>query len=54
MTTKLDLAVGFAKPHLPFVSPKKYWDMYGLARIELAPNPYHPKDAPDYGADREQ
>ena len=42
------LAVGFAKPHLPFVSPKKYWDMYDPAEIKLAPNPYRPKDAPDY------
>ncbi|MDZ4797149.1 MAG: sulfatase, partial [Bryobacteraceae bacterium] len=42
------LAVGFAKPHLPFVSPKKYWDMYDPAEIRLAPNPYRPKDAPDY------
>jgi iduronate 2-sulfatase len=42
------LAVGFARPHLPFVSPKKYWDLYDPARIQLAPNPYHPKDAPEY------
>ena len=42
------LAVGFAKPHLPFVSPKKYWDLYDPAKIELAPNPYRPKDAPEY------
>ena len=42
------LAVGFAKPHLPFVSPKKYWDMYDPAKIQLAPNPFHPKDAPEY------
>lgn len=42
------LAVGFAKPHLPFVSPKKYWDLYDPARIELASNPYRPKGAPDY------
>lgn len=42
------LAVGFAKPHLPFVSPKKYWDMYDPAKIALAPNPYHAEDSPDY------
>ena len=29
------LAVGFKKPHLPFVSPKKYWDMYDPAEIEI-------------------
>lgn len=43
------LAVGFAKPHLPFVSPKKYWDLYDPAKIELASNKFRPKDAPDYG-----
>jgi iduronate 2-sulfatase len=42
------LAVGFVKPHLPFVAPKKYWDLYDPARIQLAPNKYRPKDAPDY------
>ena len=42
------LAVGFVKPHLPFVSPKKYWDLYDPAKITLAPNPFRPKDAPEY------
>ena len=42
------LAVGFIKPHLPFVSPKKYWDMYDPAKIELAPNKFRAKDSPDY------
>jgi iduronate 2-sulfatase len=42
------LAVGFIKPHLPFVSPKKYWDLYDETKIELAPNPFPPKNAPDY------
>ena len=42
------LAVGFIKPHLPWVSPKKYWDLYDPAKIDLAPNPFLPVDAPEY------
>ncbi|MEP6672116.1 MAG: sulfatase [Chthoniobacter sp.] len=42
------LAVGFIKPHLPWVAPKKYWNLYDPAKIALAPNPYLPKDAPEY------
>ena len=42
------LAVGFVRPHLPFVSPKKYWDLYDPAKIPLAPNPFRPKGAPSY------
>jgi iduronate 2-sulfatase len=42
------LGVGFIRPHLPFVAPKKYWDLYDPAKIQLAPNPFRPKDAPDY------
>ncbi|MES2693285.1 MAG: sulfatase [Verrucomicrobiota bacterium] len=30
------LAVGFHKPHLPFVAPKQYWDRYDAAKIPLA------------------
>ncbi len=41
------LAVGFYKPHLPFNAPKKYWDMYDPERIDLADNPFKPKDCPD-------
>lgn len=29
------LGVGFHKPHLPFVAPKKYFDLYDPAKIEL-------------------
>jgi iduronate 2-sulfatase len=29
------LALGFSKPHLPFVAPKKYWDMYDRNSISL-------------------
>ena len=42
------LAVGFIKPHLPFVAPKKYWNLYDPAKIQLAPNKFRPQGAPDY------
>ncbi len=42
------LGVGFIRPHLPFVSPKKYWNLYDPAKIALAPNPFPPKGAPSY------
>ncbi len=42
------LAVGFIKPHLPFIAPKKYWDLYDPAKIELAPNKFRAKGAPEY------
>ena len=31
------LAVGYTKPHLPFVAPKKYWDMYNRSTISIHP-----------------
>ena len=40
------LAAGIVKPHLPFNSPKKYWDMYKRDQIEPADNPFVPKGAP--------
>jgi iduronate 2-sulfatase len=42
------LAVGFAKPHLPFVAPKKYWDLYDRDKIELASVLSLPEGAPKY------
>lgn len=29
------LAVGFSKPHLPFVAPKRYWDLYDREQLEF-------------------
>jgi len=30
------IAVGFKKPHLPFIAPKKYWDMYDESKMPVA------------------
>lgn len=40
------LAIGFAKPHLPFVAPKKYWDMYDPKKIKL-PDTTKPVNVPE-------
>ncbi len=40
------LAVGFANPHVPWVSPRKYWDLYDRAKLPLATNTFLPKGAP--------
>ena len=41
------LAVGFHKPHLPFVSPKKYWDLYDRNKFEIAPFQKKAANSPD-------
>jgi arylsulfatase A-like enzyme len=40
------LAVGYIRPHLPFITPKKYWELYDRAKIPLATNPFLPRDMP--------
>ena len=40
-------AVGIAKPHLPFVAPKKYWDLYKRADMPIAPFQEKTKNAVD-------
>ncbi len=44
------LGVGFANPHVPWISPKKYWDLYDPATFTLAANEFLPKDAPAFAA----
>ncbi|MDF1744105.1 MAG: sulfatase [Gimesia sp.] len=40
------MAVGFFKPHLPFIAPQKYWDLYDHAKIQLPDNYHVPEGAP--------
>lgn len=40
-------AVGIAKPHLPFVAPKKYWDLYNRAEMPIAAYQQKSKNAVD-------
>lgn len=44
------LAVGFTKPHLPFVAPKKYWDLYQRDSFGLPPNIGVPPGYPEYAS----
>lgn len=40
------LAVGYLKPHLPYVAPKKYWDLYDRASLTLPSPTMPPQNAP--------
>ena len=42
------LAVGFTKPHLPFVAPRKYWNLYRRDSFRLPDNLAVPPGYPDY------
>lgn len=42
------LAVGFAKPHLPFVAPKKYWDLYDPNSIPVPTIDHLPEGSPTF------
>jgi len=39
------LGVGFHKPHLPLIAPKKYWDLYKRDQFKIHPFQQHGKDA---------
>ncbi|WP_262248534.1 sulfatase [Parapedobacter soli] len=42
------LAVGFARPHLPFSVPQKYWDLYDESKLPLPTLTTRPEGAPLY------
>lgn len=42
------VAVGFLKPHLPFVAPKKYWDLYRKEDFKLPALQVPPVGAPEF------
>ena len=46
--TPFFLAVGFIKPHLPFVAPKKFWDLYDPDQIPLPAIDHLPDGAPSF------
>ncbi len=44
--TNFFIAAGFARPHLPFSAPKKYWDLYDPAALPMPQFEDLPADAP--------
>ncbi|MCE5205404.1 MAG: sulfatase [Porphyromonadaceae bacterium] len=42
------MGVGYKKPHLSFIAPKKYWDMYEGSEIPLTADSIPPLGAPSF------
>ena len=45
-STLFFMGLGFLKPHLPFVFPQRYLDLYPEEEIFLPENPWVPNDLP--------
>ena len=50
--TPFFIAAGFARPHLPFSAPKKYWDLYDPAKLPQPDVVVSPVDAPTVAGKR--
>ncbi|MFT7034895.1 MAG: iduronate 2-sulfatase [Cyclobacteriaceae bacterium] len=46
------MAVGFARPHLPFCVPKKYWDMYDRDKLPMPEFEADPEGTPSFAVKR--
>jgi iduronate 2-sulfatase len=46
------IAVGFARPHLPFSAPKKYWDLHDPAKLPMPTTAQPPEGAPTIAGKR--
>ncbi|MFG0335794.1 MAG: sulfatase, partial [Maioricimonas sp. JB049] len=44
--TPFFIAAGFARPHLPFSAPQRYWDLYDPATLPMPQYEELPKEAP--------
>jgi iduronate 2-sulfatase len=47
------MAVGFARPHLPFSVPKKYWDLYNPDDLPMPEYEKAPEGSPDFAKKRD-
>ena len=50
--TPFFITVGFARPHLPFSAPQKYWDLYDPSRLPMPEFEELPADAPPVAGKR--
>lgn len=46
------MAVGFARPHLPFSVPKKYWDLYDPQKLPMPQFEGYPEGSPKFAVKR--
>ncbi len=45
--TPFFIATGFARPHLPFSAPRKYWNLYDTQKLPLPQHEQPPQNAPE-------